>query len=183
LFSFGCRASMLSSTDFKALASEVEEIELETPRRLWPFVWGLLGMAFLGVVLALIWHNIDPQRWSATQLLPSFAAQPTATTGTAGSAEQAAELDTLKKAIDELRASQRQMAFSIAALQVAQQELQQRSSFKSTYWYSEPDILMRRIVTAQAKQKSTPRPRSETRDANVAREDQRAPLPLVSARP
>jgi len=145
--------------------------------------WALFGTAFLGVVLALIWHSIDPQHWSAAQLLPSFTAQGRGTASTAPSAEQVTELDMLKKAIGELRGTQQQMAATIAALQADQQQLQQRSSLKWTYWYSEPNMLMPHIVTAQPRQQSITQARSEMQDANSVRRDQRGPLPLVPARP
>ena len=148
----------------------LDQYELEPHRGSLRFSWALFGTAFLGVVLALIWHSIDRQQWSADQLVPSFTAQGTGTANTTPSAEQVTELDTLKKTIAELRASQQQMAATIAALQADQQQLQQWSSLKSAYWYSEPNMLMRHIVTAQPRQKSTViEPRSEMQDANSAR--------------
>jgi hypothetical protein len=151
------------------------EDEGKNDRRPLHFIWFLLGMAVLGVLLAFTWHKIVPQLW-ATQ--PSSATQRTL------SAEQIQEIDTLKKTISELRASQQQMAATIAFSKAAQHELE----LKRAYWYSEPNILLQPTATAvgpaaHPKQKSTARSRPETQRANVARRDQGAPLALAPARP
>ena len=149
-------------------ASEGED-ESEGYRRLLHPIWLSLAMAVLGVLLAFIWHKIVSQS-SATQRTVS--------------AEQIQEIDTLKKTISELRASQQQMAATIAFSKAAQHELE----LKRAYWYSEPNILLQPTATAvgpaaHPKQKSTARSRPETQRANVARRDQGAPLALAPARP
>lgn len=55
-----------------------EASEGEPDRRWLRPLWVLLGMALLGVVLALIWHNVKPTLW--------FASLSTQTTNSPGSA-------------------------------------------------------------------------------------------------
>ena len=120
-------------------------------RRLLPFVCLLAGVTVLGVGSALIWRNLDLQLWSSTtQLLRSFAAQLTPSQSSTGiSSEQALEIEALKTEIGELRTAHEQFVASIVSLRVRQQELQQLSSNKVTYWYSEPTVLLYRIAAAQ----------------------------------
>ena len=150
--------------------------------RLFPSAWSLLGVAVLGVVLALLWRNFDPQPWAA-RLWSGPSAQPSELASNAGPGDQLGrvehELDALKKNVSELDATQRQITASIAALQ-AQQELQRRSA---SYWYSDPAALMSQIAPAQDRgHKTMVRGLPETRDSVTGGHIEDAPLPLVPPR-
>ena len=159
--------------------------EGERRGRLLHSIGHLLGCAVLGIVLAVTWRNFDRQLWSDMRFWPGFGAQSTPGASNPESAEQftrlVRELETLNKEVGELRVAQQQAAASIAALQVGQQELR---SFQAASWYSNPAVLMFRIATMQeGKQTPTVRARSETRDANVGRRNESAPLQLGSPQP
>jgi hypothetical protein len=161
-----------------------EHENYEADRRLLPSLGVVLATACLGVVLALLWHNVGRQLWVTAQGSPSSA--PQQRSGTA-SAEQLAEIEALKRNIAELHDSQQQLAASLASLQAGLRELQQHSWSKPLSWYSEPKLLVYRGVMAQhpspaasVKPKSTTRP---SQDTNVAKHDQGVPVPSVSERP
>jgi hypothetical protein len=160
--------------------------DLEKDGRLFPSARSLLGIAILGVILALLWRNLDPQLW-AERLWSGPIAQPSEVASTPASGDQLGhlerELNALKKNVSELATAQQQIAASIAALQT-QQELQRRSSFQASFWYSNPAALMSQIAPAQdGNQKPTVRARPETRDSTAGRHIDGAPLPLVPPRP
>jgi hypothetical protein len=155
--------------------------ELEPEQRWLPRLWILLLMAVAGVVLAFIWHNIKPNI--------SFA-NLSAQTTTAAAPATAQDVEALKKTITELRDTQQQLVTKIAALEAAQQHMQQELSPHSTLrWYSDSNILMYRTATAHApkppsstKPKPTPHSVPHPQDAN-ATQPNGAPLSLDSGRP
>jgi hypothetical protein len=92
-------------------------------------------MAVLGVVLALIWRNVVPKL--------SFASLSPQITNSTGSPEVAQQFEILKKAITDLQDSHQQSAAKIAALQAAQDHMQQELSSRSAVkWYSDTKMLM-----------------------------------------
>ena len=120
-------------------------------RRLLPFTCLLVGVTVLGAGLGLIWRDLDLQfLFSITQSLRTFAAQLTPSQSSTGiSSEQVLEIDALKKEIGELRTVREQLVTDIESLQLRQQELEQLSSIKVMYWYSEPTILLYHIAAVQ----------------------------------
>ena len=134
--------------------------------RLLPSVGFLLGAAVLGVMLALIWRNVDGQRWSDMWLWPALSAQPAQSASNSGSEQQIAqvvqELDALKKDVSELRAAQQQIAAGMESLKANQQ---------AVYWYDNRAVLMYPIAAqmpsrlASPRQTPTARVRSEAQDA------------------
>jgi hypothetical protein len=179
----------------------LDHIKEEEPVRFRLFgVVGLwLGMAVLGVVLALLWRSIGAQLWSDTQTW--FAAASSAIASSAASSPSASspveeqlgriarDLDALKKNIDELRAAHQQTVTNVTSLQAAQQDLQRRvSSFQSPRWYSDLAPLThptapakKPAVVAAPKRVPTARPPAQTSDANVGRNNNDdAPVSLVS---
>ena len=166
------------ASEFEEFGREDDEIALDqdsgSGRRLFPSVAFLVGMAVLGVTLALIWRNVDGHLWSNMQLWPTFSAQPTQSTSNSGFEQQIArlvqevdalkkEVDALKKNVSELGAGQQQIAAGIASLQASRQ---------SAYGYGNPAVLMYPIAAAQRpgsptspKQTPTARARSEAQEA------------------
>jgi hypothetical protein len=173
-----------------------DNINEEEPRGLRPVravaLW--LGMAVLGVVLAFAWRYVGAQLWSDTQGWLAFAAGSTSS-GSNRVEEQsgriAGELDALKKEINELRATQQQMAATMMSLQAGQQELQRRvTSFQGARWYSDtaaltypPSVSRKPAAVALPKQVPTARAPAETQDANAGRRNNGEPLSLTSPRP
>jgi hypothetical protein len=164
----------------------------EKSRRILPSVGFLLGMAVLGVILALVWRS--PQLSSYAQWWPGAGAQPSQSARNFGSEEQIGqvvrELDTLKKNFVDLLAAQQRMMASIESLQAGQQDLQRRSSFQAAHWYSDRSVLMFRTpathnsgAITSPKQTPTIRARTGAQDANEGRRNGAPPLPLVSPRP
>jgi len=160
------------------------ELEYQPLRRRRRYVWFLLPSAVLAVLSFVIWPNGALQLWSFAQLLPnSLAAQPAPGSG---AVEPIADLDALKNEIAELRYGQQRMSAEIAALQIAQQELQD-SSNKTVSWYSEPNALLyHQIATAPkprtvALRSKNTEPRGATREVNAQPENSKGPLPLVGS--
>jgi hypothetical protein len=190
----------------------LDHIEKDEPVRFKPFriaaLW--LGMAVLGVVLALVWRSVGAQLWSDTQEWLSFAAPSSSSASSAALSpspnsaplspsasslieEQlgriARDLDALKKNIDELRAAQQQNVTNVTSLHAAQQELQRRlSSFQSPRWYSDlaplthpPAPAKKPAAVAAPKRVPTARAPAQTHDANVGgNNNDDAPVSLVS---
>jgi hypothetical protein len=168
----------------------VEHSYDEEPQRRSRSVGFWLGMAVLGVILAVVWQTSlwpDAQRWLARAA--GLAAGP------GNPVEEqlgriAEELDALKKNMDEFRAAQQQTAANVTLLQANQRELQQHiSSFQRAPWYA--DLAALTYATAAAKKAaaaaspkqmpSAPGP-SEAQDPNVGSRNDGAPLSL-SPRP
>ena len=120
-------------------------------RRLLPFACLLVGVTLLGAGLGLIWRDLDLQSpFSITQSLRTFAAQLTPSQSSTGiSSEQVLEIDALKEEIGQLRTVREQLITNIESLRLRQQELEQPSSIKVMYWYSEPTGLLYHIAAAQ----------------------------------
>ena len=155
-------------------------------RRLHGSAW--LGMAMLGVVLAVAWRNFGAELWSDSQ---RWLATATASSNGTSTVETqvgriAGDLDALKKNIDELRAAQQQTAANVMSLQTGQQELHRRvSSSQGARWYSNFDVLnyptlAARKAAAAPKQTPTARSPSEAQNGNVGRRNDGEPLSLVS---
>jgi hypothetical protein len=162
--------------------AEYDESEGEAGRQWLPSLWLLLGMAVLGVVLALIWHNVKPKL--------SFASLSTQTISTAGPPGLVQDVEALKRMVTEVRESQQQLEAKAAALEVAQRHMQQElSSHSAAKWYSDTTMLMYRTSTAQQpkpssspKPRATPQSQSDPQNASATQRD-RGPLPLATARP
>ena len=120
-------------------------------RKLLPFACLLVVVTVLGAGLGLIWRDLDLQSpFSITQSLRTFAAQLTPSQSSTGiSSEQVQEIDALKKEIGQLRTVREQLITDIESLQLRQQELEQLSSTKVRYWYSEPTSLLYQIAAEQ----------------------------------
>jgi TolA-binding protein len=173
-----------------------DNISEEEPRDLRPVravaLW--LSMAVLGVLLAFVWQYVGAQLWSDTQGWLAFAAGSTSS-GSNRVEQQSGpisgELDALKKEINELRATQHQMAANMMSLQAGQQELQRRvTSFQGGHWYSDftsltyPTAVAKKpAAAASPKQMPTARAPAETQDANAGRRNNGEPLSLTSPRP
>ncbi len=145
----------------------------EPPRRFRSVgLW--LGMAVLGVILAVVWQTSlwsDAKRWLALAAGPAsgnpLEEQLSRITG---------ELDVLKRNMDEFRAAQQQTTANVASLQATQQEFQQRaSSLQGAAWYA--DLASLTYPTPAAKKLSIIRPPSEAQDPNVGSSG--APLSLI----
>ena len=136
------------ASEFEEFGREDDEIALDqdsgSGRRLFPSVAFFVGMAVLGVTLALIWRIVDGHLWSNMQLWPTFGAQPAQSTSNSGFEQQIArlvqEVDALKKDVSELGAGQQQIAAGIASLQASRQP---------AYWYGNPAVLMYPMAAAQ----------------------------------
>ena len=113
-------------------------------RRLLPFACLLVGVTVLGAGLGLIWRDLDLQSpFSITQSLRTFAAQLIPSQSSNGiSSEQILDIDALKKEIAQLRTVREQLIADIETLHLRRQELEQLSSIKVMYWYSEPTRLL-----------------------------------------
>jgi len=80
-------------------------------------------MAALGVVLALVWRNVGAQLWSDTQRWLAFAAGSSSRTSSPVDEQLgriAADLDAVKKNMDELRAAQQQTGANVTFLQAGE---------------------------------------------------------------
>jgi hypothetical protein len=130
-------------------------------RRLLPFACLLVGVTVLSAGLGLIWRDLDLKSpFSITQSLRTFAAQLIPSQSSTGiSSEQVLEIDALKKEIAQLRTVREQLIANIETLHLRRQELEQLSSIKVMYWYSEPTrLLYQNAAEQQPSTTETPTP-------------------------
>jgi len=142
-------------------------------------------MISTGVALAIFWHYADIPHWPAWNTLGISSAR---SAGHQDSEDRLArivsDLETLRKSIGDLGASQQQVMASMATLQAGQQDLRQRLAAAQTgpHWYSDPAALRLRFAIAQKNAPVAAAPRMATAE-NVARRHDGGPLELAAPRP